>query len=196
MLSALRYRHLLAGEGQSGHIEAIGFSLYMGLLERAVEDLKVGKAPDLSFSNAIGTEMDLKICALIPDDYMPDVAQRLSLYKRIADASNKEELRELQVELIDRFGALPKPVETLLAVTQLKIKAQALGIRRVEANAKGGWLEFVERPSIDPECLIRLIREQATVYRLDGPQKLRFLRSSAPDEERLQLIETILDSLV
>src|SRR3546814_10775800 len=94
----------LLGEEQTGQIAEIGFSLYSELLERAVRSLKQGKIPDLDASHAHGAQVELHIPALIPDDYLPDVHTRLTLYKRIASARDSEALRELQVEMIDRFG--------------------------------------------------------------------------------------------
>ncbi len=106
----------LLGEEQSGQIEDVGFSLYTELLERAVRALKSGKVPDFDLVNEHDAEVELHIPALIPDDYLPDVHARLTLYKRIASARDADALRELQVEMIDRFGLLPDPVKNLFAV--------------------------------------------------------------------------------
>ena len=106
----------------------MGFSLYTELLERAVRSIRQGKIPDLDDTDRHGAEVELHIPALIPDDYLPDVHTRLTLYKRIASATNTEALRELQVEMIDRFGLLPDQVKHLYAVAELKLAATALGI--------------------------------------------------------------------
>src|SRR3546814_1529355 len=116
----------LLGEEQTGQIAEIGFSLYSELLERAVRSLKQGKIPDLDASHSHGAQIELHIPALIPDDYLPDVHTRLTLYKRIASARDGEALRELQVEMIDRFGLLPAPAKNLLADADVTIRATEL----------------------------------------------------------------------
>ncbi|MCU0836579.1 MAG: transcription-repair coupling factor, partial [Chromatiaceae bacterium] len=132
----------LLGEEQSGQIQEIGFSLYMDLLERAVQALKAGREPELDRPLDHGAEIDLQLPALLPDDYLPDVHSRLVMYKRIASAASAEELRELQVEMIDRFGLLPEPSKNLFAITELKLKAQPFGIRKIEAGPAGGRILF------------------------------------------------------
>jgi len=123
----------LLGEGQSGQMQEIGFTLYLELLERAVEALKAGREPELDRPLDHGTEIDLGIPALLPDDYLPDVHTRLIQYKRIASASDKTELRELQVEMIDRFGLLPDPTKNLFRITELKLGATPLGIKKLKS---------------------------------------------------------------
>src|SRR5690606_26663655 len=120
-----------------------------------------------------GAEVLLNVPALIPEDYLPDVHTRLMLYKRVSSARNGEELRELQVEMIDRFGLLPDPVKYLFATAELKLQAGALGIRKLDLGASGGRLQFVEKPNVDPMAVIRLIQGQPRHYRMDGPDKLR-----------------------
>lgn len=166
----------LLGEEQSGNMHEIGFSLYMDLLSRAVESLQSGKEPD--FSKTLihpGTEVDLHITALIPENYLYDVELRLQFYKRIANAKTERDLDEIQVEMIDRFGLLPEQLKNLFAISLLKQNANALGILKIEANEKGGKLEFTEKPNINPEVLIRLIQQKSDQFRLEGPLRLRFV---------------------
>src|SRR4029077_14303396 len=132
----------LLGEEQSGQIQEVGFSLYTELLERAVKSIRSGKLPDLDPTIRHGAEVELHTPALIPDDYLPDINARLTLYKRISSARDDEELRELQVEMIDRFGLLPDAVKNLFAVTQLKLGANALGVRKLDLGEKGGRILF------------------------------------------------------
>ncbi len=99
----------LLGEEQSGSMETIGFSLYMELLENAVDALKAGREPSLEDLTSQQTEVELRMPSLLPDDFIPDVNTRLSFYKRIASAKTENELEEIKVELIDRFGLLPDP---------------------------------------------------------------------------------------
>lgn len=164
----------LLGEGQSGNIQSIGFSLYMELLEHAVEALKSGKDPHLEKPLRSGTEIDLRITALIPSDYIPDVHTRLIFYKRIANAFDDTALQELKAEMIDRFGLLPESTKNLFQITELKQQAHALGIRKIDASNTGGRIEFEEKPNIDPMKIIQLIQKQPKLYKLEGPNRLRF----------------------
>lgn len=165
----------LLGEGQSGRMQEIGFTMYLELLERAVEALKAGKEPELDRPLDHGAEIDLGIPALLPDDYLPDVHTRLIQYKRIASANSEEELRELQVEMIDRFGLLPDATKNLFSVTELKLFATPLGIKKVEMGDAGGRIQFVEEPNIDPMKVITLIQTKPKIYRMDGQDKLRII---------------------
>ena len=169
----------LLGEEQSGQINEIGFTLYTELLERAVRAIREGRQPELERPLDHGAEVDLGIPALIPDDYLPDVHTRLVMYKRIASAESEEDLRELQVEMIDRFGLLPGPVKNLFAVTGLKLQARPIGIRKLEVGEKGGRIQFTEEPNIDFGRVIQLIQTQPGSYRLDPPDRLRFFGNLA-----------------
>jgi transcription-repair coupling factor (superfamily II helicase) len=184
----------LLGEGQSGEMQAIGFSLYMDLLTRAVEALKSGKDMDLRNLTS-GTEIDLQISALIPQTYLDDVNLRLQFYKRIATAKDEAELDEIHVAMIDRFGLLPDALKNLFKLTALKQRAEKLGIIKVEANPKGGKLEFGETPQVDPLKIIQLIQKPGGAYRLDGPNRLRFTWEPHELKERIAKIDVILNEL-
>lgn len=186
----------LLGEQQSGDMQEIGFTLYMDLLSRAVDALKEGKEPDLEKSLLHHrSEVDLHISALIPEDYLNDVQLRLLFYKRIANAKNQAELDEIQVEMIDRFGLLPDPLKNLIAITELKQAADALGVVKVEANEKGGKFEFNEKPNIKPETIIRLIQIKTQRYRLDGPTRLRFILDKHEAKDRIAMVKGYLAEL-
>jgi transcription-repair coupling factor (superfamily II helicase) len=185
----------LLGDEQSGQIQEIGYTLYTELLDRAVNALKSGKQPELDLPSEMGPEVDLQTPALIPEDYLPDIHARLVLYKRIASAESTEELRDLQVEMIDRFGLLPEPVKTLFSVTELKQEAQKLGLKKIEANAAGGRLVFTKEPKINTEQLINLIQTQAQVYKFDGADKLRFIKKFETTEQKLEFISDLLAKL-
>ncbi|AXK72360.1 transcription-repair coupling factor [Lysobacter sp. TY2-98] len=163
----------LLGEEQSGQMAEVGFSLYTELLERAVRSIRQGKLPDVDMVEARGADVELHVPALIPDDYLPDVHTRLTLYKRISSARNADELRELQVEMIDRFGLLPDAAKNLFTVAELKLEATRLGIRKLELGEKTGRVQFVEKPNVDPMAVIKLIQGQPKLYRMDGPDKLK-----------------------
>ncbi|MEC4747435.1 transcription-repair coupling factor [Methylomicrobium sp. Wu6] len=185
----------LLGDEQSGQIQEIGYTLYTELLDRAVHALKSGKQPELELPAEMGPEVDLQAPALIPEDYLPDIHARLVLYKRIASAESPEDLRDLQVEMIDRFGLLPEPVKTLFSVTELKQDAQKLGLKKIEANAAGGRLVFTKEPKINTEQLITLIQTQAQVYKFDGADKLRFIKKFDTTEQKLEFITELLARL-
>ncbi|MGD8514826.1 MAG: transcription-repair coupling factor [Granulosicoccaceae bacterium] len=184
----------LLGDEQSGQIQEVGFSLYTDLLERAVEALKSGKEPDLDKPLHYGAEINLHLPALIPEDYLPDVHTRLIMYKRISHAEDEERLRELQVEMIDRFGLLPEQVKTLFAVTRLKQIATPLGIDKIDIGNNGGRLLFGAEPHIDTGMLITLIQTQSQRYRFDGKRTLR-INETVPEEKREAVVERLLDTL-
>jgi transcription-repair coupling factor (superfamily II helicase) len=188
----------LLGEGQSGEMQAIGFTLYMDLLSRAVETLKAGKELDIDLEKSLkhGTEIDLQIPALIPEKYLGDVHLRLQCYKRIASAKTSTDLDDIQVEMIDRFGLLPDAAKNLFAIALLKQKASPLGIIKIEANSKGGKIEFNDHPNVDPMKIIKLIQVQAKRFKLDGPARLRFTLNEHENAERIVLIDDIINLLI
>ena len=185
----------LLGEEQSGQIHEIGFSLYMDLLERAVKALKSGQTPELDQPLDHGPEIDLQSPALIPNDYLPDVHSRLIMYKRIANAATLEELRELQVEMIDRFGLLPEPLKTLFRVTELKLQATPIGIRKIEVGPQSGRIVFTPEPMIDLGKLLALIQQRPQIYKLDGQDKLRFIQTLSDTEARASKVQQLLEQL-
>ncbi|KGI77861.1 transcription-repair coupling factor [Oleiagrimonas soli] len=185
----------LLGDEQSGQIQQIGFGLYTELLERAVKALRSGKVPDFDLTSDHEAEVELHLPALIPDDYLPDVHTRLTLYKRIASARDSDALRELQVEMVDRFGLLPDAVKQLFAVTELKLRATPMGIRKLEFGPAGGRILFHENPEIDPMAIIRLIQGQPRVYKLDGQDKLRVTLELPGAAERLRTAHDLLNTL-
>jgi len=185
----------LLGEEQSGQIQEVGFALYIELLERAVQALKAGRVPDIDRPLYHGAEVDLQIPALLPEDYLPDVHTRLIQYKRIASAQDRDELRELQVEMIDRFGLLPDATKNLFAVTELKLAAQPLGIRKIEAGPQGGRLIFQPEPAVDPLQIIQLIQSRPQEFRLDGGERLKFYADLPTPAARIGYVDHLLDRL-
>jgi transcription-repair coupling factor (superfamily II helicase) len=185
----------LLGDEQSGQIQEIGYHLYMELLERAVAGLKAGKPADLEKPLHAGPEVDLHLPALIPEDYVPDVHLRLVLYKRVAGAESREELDELKVELIDRFGPLPPYAQSLFRAAQIKLRAAQLGIRKIDAGATGGYFVFDEDNKIDTRRVLKLIQGRPKDYRLDGPLKLRFIHDARTEENLFTGIEMMVELL-
>jgi len=178
----------LLGEGQSGQMETIGFSLYMELLENAVDALKEGREPSLEDLTNQQTEVELRMPSLLPEDFIPDVNTRLSFYKRIASAKKPGELDEIKVELIDRFGLLPDAARNLLDIARLRQQAQKMGIRKIEAHDKGGVIEFAEKNHVDPVWLIGLLQKSPQHFRLDGPTRLKFFQDLSERKNRMEWV--------
>lgn len=185
----------LLGDEQSGQMETIGYSLYMQMLDRAVKAIKAGKTPNIDAPLDQGVEVSLNLPALIPDDYMPDVQQRLIMYKRIASAEDEAALKELHVELVDRFGLLPAQLKTLLRQTRLRQRAERLGISRLEAGTERGRAIFATGTAVDPMTLVTLIQQDPAHYRLDGADTLRFEFEMEREDTRFQVVEGLLERL-
>jgi transcription-repair coupling factor (superfamily II helicase) len=185
----------LLGDEQSGQIQEIGYNLYMELLERAVAALKSGREADLEKPADPGIEVDLHLPALIPEDYVPDVHLRLVLYKRIAGTQTREELDQLKVEMIDRFGPLPPYAQSLFRSAQIKLRAGELGIRKIDAGAAGGYMVFDEQNRIDAKRVLKLVQGKPKDYRLDGPLKLRFSHDARGEENLFTRIEMLVELL-
>ncbi|MFY1663643.1 transcription-repair coupling factor [Pseudomonas sp. Pseu.R1] len=185
----------LLGEGQSGQIQAVGFTLYMEMLERAVKSIRKGEQPNLEQPLGGGPEINLRVPGLIPEDYLPDVHARLILYKRIANAADEEGLKDLQVEMIDRFGLLPEPTKNLVRMTLLKLKAEQLGIKKIDAGPQGGRIEFGADTPVEPLTLIKLIQGQPKRYKFEGATLFKFMVPMERPEERFNHLEALLERL-
>lgn len=185
----------LLGDTQSGQIQEIGFALYTELLNRAVSSLREGRKADLLEPLNAGVEVNLHVAALLPDDYVPDVHLRLMLYKRIAGAGTHEELREMQVELIDRFGLLPIAAKNFLRIAALKLDAARLGIDKIDVSSSGGYLQFGKRTAIDPLVLVDLVQSDSQTYRMRGADRLQFRLAIASDDDRFNVTDRLLQRL-
>ncbi|WP_207123878.1 transcription-repair coupling factor [Halorhodospira abdelmalekii] len=185
----------LLGDEQSGQIQEIGFTLYSQLLERAVADLKAGRDPQPEETFTGGVEIDLRLPALLPDTYLPDVHTRLVQYKRISGATTPAQLDALQVEMIDRFGLLPPAARNLFHIAALKLRAGALGITKIEASTKGATIRFGPEPQIDATELVKLVQEQPHVYRLEGGERLSVRADLTDEAQRFVVIEELLERL-
>ncbi|GLS28141.1 transcription-repair coupling factor [Marinibactrum halimedae] len=184
----------LLGDEQSGQIQHVGFSLYMDMLDRAVKSLKSGETPEKELRPS-NTEVNLRVPALIPNDYLPDVHLRLTLYKRLASAQNDKALEALQVEMIDRFGLLPDNIKWLFRVTQLRIQAEAMGIEKLEGSAASIKIEFGAKPNVEPLTIVQLVQTQADTYKMSGANRLTMVAQSDSAEERLNHAEQLLERL-
>ena len=182
----------LLGDEQSGQIQSVGFSLYMEMLDQAVEALKSGKEPSLDELLREQTEIEIRIPALLPEDYIPDVNTRLSMYKQIASVDSEEVLTELKVALIDRFGALPEATQNLLTISQLKLHAARLKVSKIEAHERGGYIEFYPNADINPMFLVKLLQAQPQQFSMDGPTKFKFTMPLVDRRERVEFIKHML----
>ena len=185
----------ILGEEQSGQIHEIGFGLYMDLLERAVQALKAGKQPELDRPLDHGAEINLHIPALIPEDYLPDVHTRLIMYKRIASAKDTSELQDLQEEMVDRFGLLPDYLKNLYRITELKLKANPIGIRKIDLGQRGGRLHFSSQTRVDPGKIVKLIQSQPQIYKLDGQDKIRISKDLPDVMDRFTMLHNLLNEI-
>ncbi len=185
----------LLGDEQSGHMQKIGFSLYTEMLEEAVNAIKSGRTPSPDLQPANAVEINLRIPALIPEDYLPDVHIRLIMYKRIASCRDDEELEDLQVEMIDRFGLLPRPLQLLFRLTRLKLRAQSFGIAKIDANVNSGRIEFAAQTRVDPLSLVQLIQDNPQTYKLSGANQLHFKHACEQAEDKLDLLDTVLNNM-
>jgi transcription-repair coupling factor (superfamily II helicase) len=182
------------GESQSGEMQEIGFSLYTDMLNAAVASLRQGREPDMAHPLGITTEINLHTPALLPSDYCGDIHQRLMLYKRLANCATAEELEEMHQELIDRFGLLPEPAQTLLDSHRLRILAKPLGISKVDASGDAIQIQFVPNPPIDPLRVLHLIQSKRH-YKLSGQDKLRIELKFGDITQRVLAIKSFFNEL-
>lgn len=186
----------LLGEEQSGHMQEIGYTLYTELLERAVNALKSGKQPDLDKPLHRGAEIDLHIPALIPSDYLPDIHTRLIFYKRIANAVDNDSLREIYVEMVDRFGLLPDAAKALLEIAELRLVATPLGIRKIDLAVAGGYILFdVATAAINPAALVKLLQAAPQKYKFDGKERLRIECNLVEFSQRCVFLKQLIGQL-
>lgn len=185
----------LLGDGQSGQIQEIGFTLYSELLERAVKSLKSGLQPNASLTQLQTTEVTLEEPTLIPEDYLPDIHTRLVFYKRIANTQDEAQIREIEVEMIDRFGLLPQQVKNLLTATKIKQWGEALNLKKIDAHSNMIRIHFGSQPKIDPIKLIQFIQLQPKKTQLKGQSELKYLDDMSNLEQRVNQIQFILHTL-
>ena len=137
-------------------------------------------------------DINLRIPALIPEDYLPDVHARLIMYKRISSAKDEEALEDLQIEMIDRFGLLPNATKQLFMQAEVRLRAQALGISEVDVGAAGGSVKFESTTPVPVNALIGLLQSNPKEFRLAGAHTLRFIRELESGEARHDYIDTLM----
>ncbi len=186
----------LLGEEQSGHIQAIGFTLYLEMLDRAVNAIRNGAKPDLDAALHQGIEVNMHLPALIPDEYLPDVNMRLTLYKRLSNCQTKEHLHELQVEMIDRFGLLPDEVKALFQLAELRQFGEQLGLKKIEAGPNGGRLQFTQNTAVEPMTIVSMVQNNPAIFRLQNNDQLSFTMPMDSAEQRFSEVNKILQQLL
>lgn len=186
----------LLGEQQSGSMQAIGYSLYMEMLEKATKAIQQGKTPNFDAPLSLTAEINLHIPALIPDEYLGDVHQRLLFYKRISNTDTQEKLDNIRMELIDRFGVPPQSVKHLFSVHQIRLKAEQLGITKIDINTQGGNIEFSPDTPVQAISIIQLMQKHPTYYRMEGGQRLKVMVQLEEHEKRIQFINDLLAKLL
>ncbi len=184
----------ILGEGQSGEMMQVGFTLYTEMLKQAVRDLKKGRQPDLDAPLGITTEIKLHSPALLPTDYCPDTHERLVLYKRLAVCETEKQINEIHEELVDRFGLPEQPVKTLIESHRLRLAAKEIGIDAIDATTEAVTLTFGKNNRIDPAKIILLIQTDKK-YRLAGGDKLRYTAEMADVETRIHTVRSVLQRL-
>lgn len=184
----------ILGEGQSGEMMQVGFTLYTEMLKQAVRDLKKGRQPDLDAPLGITTEIKLHSPALLPESYCPDIHERLVLYKRLAVCETVQQINAIHEELVDRFGLPEQPVKTLIESHHLRLMAKELGIDAIDAAGEAVTVTFGKHHCIDPTEIILLIQTDKK-YRLAGADKLRFTAEMENIEVRINTVKNVLKTL-
>ena len=151
----------LLGEEQSGQMRDVGYELYQSMLEEAIAKIRSGEMEGLSEADdQWAPQINLGVPVLIPEDYVPDLDVRLGLYRRLSSLTTKVELEGFAAELIDRFGKLPKEVNTLLLVVRIKAMCKRAGIAKLDGGPKGATIQFHNDKFASPEGLVSFIRDQ------------------------------------
>ena len=184
----------ILGEGQSGEMIQVGFTLYTEMLKQAVRDLKKGRQPDLDAPLGITTEIKLHSPALLPESYCPDIHERLVLYKRLAVCETVQQINAIHEELVDRFGLPEQPVKTLIESHHLRLAAKELGIDAIDATSEAVTVTFGKHHQIDPTEIILLIQIDKK-YRLAGADKLKFTAQMEDVEMRIKTVKSVLKTL-
>ena len=184
----------ILGEGQSGEMIQVGFTLYTEMLKQAVRDLKKGRQPDLDAPLGITTEIKLHSPALLPESYCPDIHERLVLYKRLAVCETVQQINAIHEELVDRFGLPEQPVKTLIESHHLRLSAKELGIDAIDATSEAVTVTFGKHHQIDPTEIILLIQTDKK-YRLAGADKLKFTAQMEDVEMRIKTVKSVLKTL-
>ncbi|MCK0148473.1 transcription-repair coupling factor [Marivita sp. S6314] len=176
----------LLGEEQSGQMRDVGYELYQSMLEEAIAKIKSGEMEGLSEADdQWAPQINLGVPVLIPEDYVPDLDVRLGLYRRLSSLSTKVELEGFAAELIDRFGKLPREVNTLLLVVRIKAMCKRAGIAKLDGGPKGATIQFHNDKFASPEGLVDFIRDQKGLAKVKD-NKIVVRRDWAKDSDKIK----------
>ncbi len=182
------------GDSQSGNLIEVGFSLYSEMLNAAVRSLKAGREPDLGAPLAVVTEINLHAPALLPSHYCPDIQERLVLYKRLAACEHEDDVRELHEEIIDRFGKMPLPTQTLVQSHRLRLLGQSIGVSKIDAHSQAIVLQFGKDTAVEPGQLIRFLQRRKDAKML-GSDRLRVAMLTEDLDSRSQKVRELIQQL-
>ena len=185
----------LLGEKQSGQIQEIGFSLYIELLNRAVDSIKNGKALNLDKPLYYGVDINTHIIALLPEEYISDVHLRLTLYKRISNTKDRKELKNIKIELIDRFGILPNTAKNLFQITIIKQNAEQLNIQKIRTTTSGGYIRFNNNTEVDSLIITQLIKKENDTFSMRSENQLEFKLDLSKNKFFFQFFTNLFDIL-
>jgi transcription-repair coupling factor (superfamily II helicase) len=185
----------LLGDNQSGQIHEIGFNLYIDMLNHAVKNLKHGKTVDINDPIKANKDINLHTPTILTNDFCPDTNERLILYKRLSSCHNSEQLKEIEEEIIDRFGILPEQTQNLMLFHQLRIFINDFDVIKIDAGSQAIDIQFKEEADIDPVKFIELIQSDRC-YKMNGPNRLKVMTSYEKIEERIKFIKSILKKLI
>ena len=186
----------LLGENQSGKISEIGFNLYHDLLKRTIQAIKNNEKFDIKDALVEEVEINTGIACIIPETYLSDVHERLILYKRIASASDDDELKELKIEMIDRFGLLPDSTKNLFESTSLKLYSKEIGIDKITIYDDKSEITLKEKNSVDASKIINLIQSNSQIFQLKNQNTLIYKETMDADYSRIEKISKLLGSIV
>lgn len=176
----------LLGEEQSGQMRDVGYELYQSMLEEAIAKIRAGELEGLSEADDHwAPQINLGVAVLIPEDYVPDLDVRLGLYRRLSSLSTKVELEGFAAELIDRFGKLPKEVNTLLLVVRIKAMCKKAGIAKLDGGPKGATIQFHNDKYASPEGLVEFIRDQRGLAKVKD-NKIVIRRDWKKDSDKIK----------
>ena len=185
----------LLGDNQSGKISEIGFNLYHDLLKRTIDAMRAGRKINLDDPISPEISIDTGLASIIPQTYLEDVHERLVLYKRIASCKTNNELKELQIEMIDRFGLLPDSTKHLFASTRLKLVCEKIGIAEISLYEDKAIFTFDDKNTIEPMKIIQLVQKQAQKYQIKGQNQLIVKEKLPEDIRRIERVEDFLKLL-
>ncbi|MEL7104575.1 MAG: transcription-repair coupling factor [Pseudomonadota bacterium] len=176
----------LIGEEQSGHIREVGYELYQSMLEEAIAKIKSGEMEGLSEADEQwAPTINLGVPVLIPEAYVPDLDVRLGLYRRLSGLSTKVELEGFAAELIDRFGKLPREVNTLMLVVRIKGECKKAGIAKLDAGPKGATIQFWGDKFANPAGLVEFIQDQKGLAKVKD-NKIVVRRDWVKDSDKIK----------